>query len=132
VGISINLRTPDFRNRDYTIRKSEIVLLRRYGLIAQNVYLAASALGMASWFHNCNKPEITRVLKLKPNQRALFGQTSAMPKIEQPLANVKRRDKFSAGLLSSVTHQRTGDDESVRVTAAVKPIQCFLSIAANT
>jgi nitroreductase len=45
------------------------------GLIAQNVYLAASALGMASWFHNCNKPEITRVLKLKPNQRALFGQT---------------------------------------------------------
>ena len=45
------------------------------GLIAQNVYLAASALGLASWFHNCNKPEITRVLKLNPNQRALFGQT---------------------------------------------------------
>ena len=45
------------------------------GLIAQNVYLAASALGLASWFHNCNKPEITKVLKLNPNQRALFGQT---------------------------------------------------------
>jgi nitroreductase len=45
------------------------------GLIAQNVYLAASALGLASWFHNCNKPEITKVLKLQPNQRALFGQT---------------------------------------------------------
>ena len=45
------------------------------GLIAQNVYLAASALGLASWFHNCNKPKITKVLKLNPNQRALFGQT---------------------------------------------------------
>ena len=45
------------------------------GLIAQNVYLAASALGLASWFHNCNKPEIAKVLKLQPNQRALFGQT---------------------------------------------------------
>lgn len=45
------------------------------GLIAQNVYLAAAALGLASWFHNCNKPEITRVFNLKPNQRPLFGQT---------------------------------------------------------
>jgi nitroreductase len=45
------------------------------GLAAQNVYLAAAALGLASWFHNCNKPEITRVLKLEPNQRPLFGQT---------------------------------------------------------
>ena len=45
------------------------------GLAAQNVYLAAAALGLASWFHNCNKPEIEKVLKLKPNQRALFGQT---------------------------------------------------------
>jgi Nitroreductase family len=45
------------------------------GLIAQNVYLAAAALGLAAWFHNCNKPEITRVLSLPPNQRPLFGQT---------------------------------------------------------
>ena len=45
------------------------------GLIAQNVYLAASSLGLASWFHNCNKTELTKVLKLKANQRALFGQT---------------------------------------------------------
>jgi nitroreductase len=45
------------------------------GLAAQNVYLAAAALGLASWFHNCNKAEITRVLKLEPNQRPLFGQT---------------------------------------------------------
>jgi nitroreductase len=45
------------------------------GLAAQNVYLAAAALGLAAWFHNCNKPEIAKVLNLKPNQRALFGQT---------------------------------------------------------
>jgi nitroreductase len=45
------------------------------GLIAQNVYLAASSLGLATWFHNCNKAELTKVLKLKANQRALFGQT---------------------------------------------------------
>ena len=45
------------------------------GLIAQNVYLAASSLGLASWFHNCNKAELTKVLKLKANQRALFGHS---------------------------------------------------------
>ncbi len=45
------------------------------GLIAQNVYLAATALGLASWFHNCNKPELAKVLQLVPHQRALFGQT---------------------------------------------------------
>jgi hypothetical protein len=45
------------------------------GLIAQNVYLAAASLGLVSWFHNCNKAEITKVLSLKPAQRALFGQT---------------------------------------------------------
>jgi SagB-type dehydrogenase family enzyme len=45
------------------------------GLIAQNVYLAASSLGLASWFHNCNKAEIARELGLKPQQRVLFGQT---------------------------------------------------------
>jgi SagB-type dehydrogenase family enzyme len=45
------------------------------GLIAQNVYLAASSLGLATWFHNCNKVELTKVLKLKANRRALFGQT---------------------------------------------------------
>jgi nitroreductase len=45
------------------------------GLIAQNVYLAASSLGLASWFHNCNKAKLTKVLRLKSYQRALFGQT---------------------------------------------------------
>ena len=45
------------------------------GLIAQNVYLATSSLGLASWFHNCNKAKLAKELRLKPHQRALFGQT---------------------------------------------------------
>ena len=45
------------------------------GLIAQNVYLAAAVLGLAAWFHNCNKPALEKKLGLKPHQRALFGQT---------------------------------------------------------
>jgi SagB-type dehydrogenase family enzyme len=45
------------------------------GLIAQNVYLAATSLGLASWFHNCNKAELAKVLGLNPQQKALFGHT---------------------------------------------------------
>jgi nitroreductase len=45
------------------------------GLIAQNVYLASTSLGLVSWFHNCNKAELTKVLRLKAHQRPLFGQT---------------------------------------------------------
>jgi hypothetical protein len=49
------------------------------GLIAQNVYLATSALGLVSWFHNCNKTKLGKILGLKPQQRALFGQTIGYP-----------------------------------------------------
>ncbi len=45
------------------------------GLIAQNVYLASSSLGLASWFHNCDKASFAKEIRLKPNQRPLFGQT---------------------------------------------------------
>ena len=45
------------------------------GLIAQNVCLAAASLGLGSWFHNCNRAEMTNMLRLRPSQRALFGQT---------------------------------------------------------
>jgi nitroreductase len=45
------------------------------GLIAQNVYLASASLGLASWFHNCNKAALEQILDLKPQQRALFGQS---------------------------------------------------------
>ncbi len=45
------------------------------GLIAQNVYLACASLGLAAWFHNCNKAALKEKLALKPHQGALFGQT---------------------------------------------------------
>lgn len=50
------------------------------GLIAQNVYLAAASLGLASWFHNCDKAPLELQLGLKPHQRVLFGQTIGYPK----------------------------------------------------
>jgi nitroreductase len=45
------------------------------GLIAENVYLAASSLGLVSWFHNCNKARLAKELGLNESQRVLFGQT---------------------------------------------------------
>ena len=49
------------------------------GLIAGNVYLFAASQGLAAWFHNCNKPELAAVLKLRPEQRVLFAQTVGYP-----------------------------------------------------
>jgi SagB-type dehydrogenase family enzyme len=49
------------------------------GLIAGNVYLFAASQGLASWFHNCNKPALTAKLNLRPDQRVLFGQTVGYP-----------------------------------------------------
>jgi nitroreductase len=49
------------------------------GLIAQNVYLACASLGLAAWFHNCNKPALAEKLSLPPHQPALFGQTIGYP-----------------------------------------------------
>ncbi|MCX7044507.1 MAG: nitroreductase family protein [Candidatus Sumerlaeota bacterium] len=49
------------------------------GLIAGNVYLFAASQGLAAWFHNCNKPDLTTTLKLRPDQRALFAQTVGYP-----------------------------------------------------
>ena len=45
------------------------------GLIAGNVYLFAASKGLAAWFHNCNKLELTTKLKLRPDQIPTFGQT---------------------------------------------------------
>jgi Nitroreductase family len=45
------------------------------GLIAQNVYLAAASLGLATWFHNCNRAAVEKKLGLPQHKRALFGQT---------------------------------------------------------
>ena len=49
------------------------------GLIAGNVYLFAASQGLAAWFHNCNKPELTKKLKLRSEQKMLFGQTVGYP-----------------------------------------------------
>jgi nitroreductase len=49
------------------------------GLIAGNVYLFAASQGLASWFHNCNKPALKAKLKLRKDQRVLFGQTVGYP-----------------------------------------------------
>jgi nitroreductase len=49
------------------------------GLIAGNVYLFAASQGLASWFHNCNKSGLAAKLKLRPDQRVLFGQTVGYP-----------------------------------------------------
>jgi hypothetical protein len=49
------------------------------GLIAGNVYLFAASMGLASWFHNCNKPQLQAKLKLRDDQRVLFGQTVGYP-----------------------------------------------------
>ena len=50
------------------------------GLIAGNVYLFAASQGLAVWFHNCNKVELSRILKLRTDQHVLFGQTVWYPK----------------------------------------------------
>lgn len=50
------------------------------GMIAANVYMFAASHGLAAWFHNCNKPALAAQLKLRPDQRVLFGQTVGYPK----------------------------------------------------
>ena len=49
------------------------------GIIAGNVYLFAASQGLASWFHNCNKSGLAAKLKLRSDQRVLFGQTVGYP-----------------------------------------------------
>jgi hypothetical protein len=59
--------------RDPEIQKSYYYI--DTGLIAGNVYLFAASHGLAAWFHNCNKPGLSKKLNLFPSQRILFGQT---------------------------------------------------------
>lgn len=49
------------------------------GLIAANVYLYAASMGLAAWFHNCDKSALTRRLRLRDGQRVLFAQTIGHP-----------------------------------------------------
>jgi hypothetical protein len=63
--------------RDPEIQKSYYYV--DTGLVAGNVYLFAASHGLASWFHNCNKPGILAKLDLHADQRVLFGQTVGYP-----------------------------------------------------
>jgi hypothetical protein len=63
--------------RDSEVQKSYFNVA--VGLIAGNVYLYAASQGLAAWFHNCDKEGLAAVLKLRPDQRALYGQTVGYP-----------------------------------------------------
>jgi len=45
------------------------------GIIAGNIYLFAASQSLATWFHNCDKAALSAKLKLRSDQRVLFGQT---------------------------------------------------------
>ena len=49
------------------------------GLIAANVYSSPPLLGLAAWFHNCDKPALAAKLNLRADQRPLFAQTVGYP-----------------------------------------------------
>ena len=53
------------------------------GMIAANVYLFAASMGLAAWFHNCDKEQLRRRLSLRKNQRVIFGQTVGYPARKQ-------------------------------------------------
>ena len=64
------LRDPDVQRSYYYVDA---------GMIAANVYLFAASLGLAAWFHNCDKPALAAKLNLRADQRALFAQTVGYP-----------------------------------------------------
>ena len=64
------LRDPDIQRSYYYVDT---------GLIAADVYLFAASTGLAAWFHNCNKPQLSTKLNLRKDQRPLFGQTVGYP-----------------------------------------------------
>ena len=64
------LRDPDVQRSYYYVDT---------GLIAANVYLFAASMGLAAWFHNCDKSQLSTKLNLHKDQRVLFGQTVGYP-----------------------------------------------------
>lgn len=53
------------------------------GLIAGNVYLFAAAVGLATWFHNCDRAQLAKQLQLKASQRVLFAQSVGYPGFDE-------------------------------------------------
>jgi nitroreductase len=70
-------RQPDRNIGDPEVQKSYYFVAT--GLIAANVFLFAASQGLAAWFHNCNKQNAARQLKLRSEQRVLFAQTVGYP-----------------------------------------------------
>jgi hypothetical protein len=68
---------PDKRIREPEVQKSYYYV--DTGLIAQNVYLFAASQNLAAWFHNCNKEQTAKKLKLGTEQLVLFAQTVGYP-----------------------------------------------------
>jgi len=64
------LRDPDVQRSYYFVDT---------GLIAANVYLFAASVGLAAWFHNCDRSGLSAKLNLRADQRVLFGQTVGYP-----------------------------------------------------
>ncbi len=64
------LRDPDVQRSYYYVDT---------GMIAANVYLYAASVGLAAWFHNCDRSALQAKLGLRPDQRVLFGQTVGYP-----------------------------------------------------
>jgi nitroreductase len=64
------LRDPDVQRSYYYVDT---------GLVAANVYLFAASIGLAAWFHNCDRPALSARLGLRKDQRVLFGQTVGYP-----------------------------------------------------
>ncbi len=81
------LRDPDVRRSYYFVDT---------GMIAANVSLFACSVGLAAWFHNCDRPALEARLNLRPDQRVLFAQTVGYPlrtKARRAGRRVKRRGR---------------------------------------
>lgn len=49
------------------------------GLVAGNVSFFAAAVGLAAWFHGCDRAKLARHLGLRPEQRVLFAHSIGYP-----------------------------------------------------
>ncbi len=68
---------PDSRIKDPEVQKSYYYVAT--GLIAQNIYLYAASVGLAAWFHNCDRENTPADFKLRPEQKVLFAMTVGFP-----------------------------------------------------
>jgi len=64
------LRDPDVQRSYYFVDT---------GLIAANVYLFAASVGLAAWFHNCDRSGLAAKLNLRDDQRVLSDRPSDTP-----------------------------------------------------